>query len=798
MDIVHKTYFRKPTHMPANRRTFLKHAAAGAIAAAGTSGALRADDQPSTFLAWDQRITRVGLGPNLWGNRLQDWRVSNGRLECVCKEPSLPMRTAHLLARSLKNTDGDFELSVRLGIMGDGVAANSAAGFFLGAGQGKLDYRGAALIHGTPGPGAGLLFGINGNGQLLFHDFEKPLALKPGKASFPAGNATLHLRGSKEGNTYTLQLTLRGVDSDETIVLVEKNIDPKCLVGNLALFSHPGGGPNAAGFWFHEWKVAGSKIAVHDECTFGPILGTQYTLHRGILKLTAQLMPIGETDEDEATLAVEGKNRAFHVAARSKINRHGYTAEFRLPNWDSSKEVRYRVGYTLSGEQPSHFDGVIRPDPAKKEKITLAALSCVQQVNGSPDRAKQYNWLGSVWFPHADMTSNVTRHDPDLLFFAGDQIYEGNPTRVVRKPEAEAELDYLYKWFLWVWSYRDLTRNRPTVTIPDDHDVYHGNIWGVGGKAAREGDPGGLLGGYGMPPEWLNMMQRTQTSHLPDPYDPTPAEQGIGAYYTSLVWGEIGFAILEDRKFKSPPTAIGNVRMTPDSHILDKDFDTRKADIPGGSLLGERQEKFLRAFAEDWSGQVMKVALSQTIFCNLQISSRGETAGQLDKDLDSNGWPQSGRKRALVELRRGHMLHIAGDQHLASVIRHGIDDFDDGPWSFCVPAVANLYVRFWNPDYPPLNHREGMPEFTGRYEDGFHNKITVHAVANPTVQPKPGQFPEPVELHRKAVGYGIIRFDKSKMTATLECWPRYANPTDAKTGKQYAGWPITIAMKGRK
>ena len=49
------------------------------------------------------------------------------------------------------------------------------------------------------------------------------------------------------------------------------------------------------------------------------------------------------------------------------------------------------------------------------------------------------------------------------------------------------------------------------------------------------------------------MVQRVQTSHLPDPFDPTPVLQGICVYYTDLLWGGVSFAILEDRKWKSAP-----------------------------------------------------------------------------------------------------------------------------------------------------------------------------------------------------------------------------------------------------
>jgi hypothetical protein len=194
----------------------------------------------------------------------------------------------------------------------------------------------------------------------------------------------------------------------------------------------------------------------------------------------------------------------------------------------------------------------------------------------------------------------------------------------------------------------------------------------------------------------------------------------------------------------------------------------------------------------------MKAVLSQTIFCNLQISSRGTTAGQLDKDLDSNGWPQSGRKAALREMRKGFMVHLAGDQHLASAVHHGVDEWEDAGWSLCSPAIANLYVRYWNPDYPPVDGKRVNGPNTGRYEDGFHNKLTVWAVANPVDMPKAGEFPDPVDLYRKATGYSIARFDKRLRTITLEVWPRLADP---KAGTQYEGWPITVKQEdnyGRK
>ena len=73
---------------------------------------------------------------------------------------------------------------------------------------------------------------------------------------------------------------------------------------------------------------------------------------------------------------------------------------------------------------------------------------------------------------------------------------------------------------------RDLARDVPTVCIPDDHDVYHGNLWGAGGRKAekRDGMTAQDSGGYKMPPRFVNAVHRTQTAHLPDPVDPAPGE----------------------------------------------------------------------------------------------------------------------------------------------------------------------------------------------------------------------------------------------------------------------------------
>ena len=133
---------------------------------------------------------------------------------------------------------------------------------------------------------------------------------------------------------------------------------------------------------------------------------------------------------------------------------------------------------------------------------------------------------GCAW----EFMRNLAWHRPDLLFWTGDQVYEavgGFGTMETRDPEllVPSMLDYLRKWYIFGWAARDLLRDIPSVCMTDDHDMFHGNIWGCGGKTTDPnlpltGEAGQDSGGYKMPARWVNMAQRAQTSHLPAPFDP--------------------------------------------------------------------------------------------------------------------------------------------------------------------------------------------------------------------------------------------------------------------------------------
>ncbi|KAA3661523.1 MAG: hypothetical protein DWQ10_04335 [Calditrichaeota bacterium] len=481
-----------------------------------------------------------------------------------------------------------------------------------------------------------------------------------------------------------------------------------------------------------------------------------YTVHENTLKLTAQFYPIKDNEPVVAILQIKEQNKWVNKDTADIIY-PGYTAPFRIENWDDSKEQKYRVAHN----NKAFYEGIIRKNPHDKNDFVMAVFTgnTIYPQHG-----------GDI--PRTDIVENLKKVKPDLLFFSGDQVYD--------------HADHYLHWLKFGRDFGELIRNTPTICLPDDHDVGQYNIWGVEGIQCDERN--GRMGGYFMPVEYVKEVERAQTSHLPDPYDPTPVKRGIGVYYTDLKWGGLSFAILEDRKFKSAPAEFVIIDGKPTDSVFDPAIDTRQFDHPDAKLLGDRQLKFLEDWTADWTYAEMKTVLSQTIFAQGNNYS-GKHERELLGDFDTNGWPQVGRNRALSVIRKSFACRVAGDQHLATVIHHGIDEWNGAGYSFCCPSIANYWTRWWDPKKPGKNRKPGAPHYTGEFIDGFHNKITMHATANPTVEERA----QGGKLSTRAAGFGLVKYEKSARTITFECWPRNVDITDPAS-KQYEGWPITISQ----
>ncbi|MEM9415861.1 MAG: discoidin domain-containing protein [Planctomycetota bacterium] len=586
-----------------------------------TTGTPRAGDEAVS----PEVGSRHWLGPGYWGNRLHDWRFEDGRIECVCPQGWLNVRTVHNLTRQVERADADLRVSARV-VLTTGlaqVAVDGGGGFLVGVGRGEMDYRSAALVHEWQAYGGGLFVGINSAGECFIVDNEAAWSL--GEASVastsigePAGalardgwrvaadseesdgaaeqaidgdpntlwhtayreqrdphphaividmrdqvtfdgiaylprqdsnsgrvgqyrikisadaqhwsdaiasgtfpddalmrrvsfdevtarfvmlealnaqriqpvtsvaelwvthgegetdaeangggaQATVDYTGAVDlvveavpaGNgRATLTVTATDPESGEVVSAAAKVVDGDRLLGNVALVSHPGtrmAGVEPARYAFESWSIEGDGVAYHPEQSFGPIACTQHTLSRGVLRMTAQLLPMDEDLAHTAELQLWRSGR-WRTVATAEVDTLSWTANFRITGWDDSADHDYRVRYTLPtpdhGERSYTWSGTIRRDPVDENDLTVAAFT----GNISMPWGNRSNWKNITFFPHHDLVERVVQHEPDVLFFSGDQIYEGgSPSFADRQ---HVEIDYLYKWLLWCWAYRDIT-----------------------------------------------------------------------------------------------------------------------------------------------------------------------------------------------------------------------------------------------------------------------------------------------------------------------------------------------------
>ena len=713
-------------------------------------------DRVSFESQWEEMNNRTWAGSAWWANRLQDWRIHEGKLECLHQGND---RNVHLLTHQLQPRS---TLQMEVTVSRPVNDFNGWVGFRF-ASHGNIDEYRHNVVNSTSGLNARL----KTDGTLLL-----------GKDSLMIDwpeQVRLSLELSPKEANHTALFEVQNT-AGEVLGRVEATFDTSRIHGNLALVCHSNtnrkeshGEPVAA---FSDFKLTGSSLRGGKEQRWGPILWSQYTVDEGIMRLSAQFPPLGP-DDDRLVILETDRGGGWQQAAQAQIDDMARVAFFRIDNWNEAESVPYRLVYQLDDEKHT-YEGVIRKNPLDQQEISVAAFT------GNKDYG----------FPNTPIIRNLQKLDPDLLFFSGDQIYETvGGYGIVRHPVDQAILDYLRKWYLLGWSFGDLLKNRPSVIIPDDHDVYQGNLWGQGGRRI----PGGenfRYGGYVMDPEWVKMVQRTQTVHLPDPYDPTPAEQDISVYYTDLEWGGVSFAILEDRKFKWG------------TH----DVDPKNPDR--AQLLGERQLDFLEHWVGDWEDVRMKATLSQTVFAQCHTHS-GPQAGVVDATVDANGWPPEKRDKALRTLRKGYAFMLAGDNHLPTVVHHGIDTWEDAGISFTVPSIAAGWPRAWWPDKAEKKRYSGYPDYAkqrmespdapdyiGRYMSGWGHPITMLAAANPEVikghwQTRTGDFEL---LQQKRSGFGLVRFNTQSRDITMECYPVGAKIKENRKD-QYRGWPVTISQR---
>ncbi len=735
---------------------------------------------------WAGLHDRVFLGGHFWANPMEDWCVREGGAECLSMGGG---RSVHLLTDQITHNRA-FSMYVTLTRLEIGKT-DGGAGFRIGIRSELNEYRSNCFVQ------KGINAGWQGD-QLVLGPKTAPL-----KDGSVLKQVRLTLEGKPEGAKSVLTLTAHAVDSDAVLAVVSHAFEADAILGNVSIANNfaagavagakknnkgKAGNGGAGRYRFQNWTTYGKAFTHSPENSFGPILWSMYSLSDSrtdqgfVMKLSVLTAPMGAEDQQVVNLSAQ-RDGKWELLGEATLDPDAWVATFRIPKWNAKEATPYKVVYWEYPKNSMHaimheWTGTIKANPEGRP-LRMAALTCQNDYG----------------FPYAPVAENLLKLDPDLVFFSGDQIYENHGGfGIIREPAEPAILNYLRKFYQHGWAFREVMRNAPTLCLPDDHDVFQGNIWGEGGKKMDVGDTGASSkGGYIEPARMVNAVHKTNVAHHPDAYDPKPVLQDISVYYGDMVYGGVSFAIIADRQWKSGPEHVETGSGRAD-HVPDANFDTATLDKPGLVLLGERQEEFLKKWAQDWRGHTLEAVLSQTVFANV-ATHHGGPDGYLKADLDSGSWPQTPRNHAVEIMRPSMALHINGDQHLTTLTQYGVDKQRDSNWSFCTPAISAGYPRWWRPDELKMPHenrpKHGLPD-TGEFIDGLGNKAYVYAVGNPEVGQAANRYEK---AHEKGSGFGFITFDTEKKTYFIESFRFLIDVKDGKPTNQFPGWPVTLQQQ---
>lgn len=748
--------------------------------------------QPINF-NWDFEQNQAYLGYNFWSNSLLDWFVNDNRVNIrpFYNSPRTSVITSHYVAQSKAR----LQFSVDL-LLSDNLKDSLATiGIVLGLGDKNLPHRTNNVVHHTNSPGNSLVFGIRADHSFVIYDYKKAEFIfeeQLDSAFFEDHDMSvkLHANFSKRKGFKIKLTTYSGLKKSFRIPI--KTIP----LGSIGLFANSKNTYKVVGY-IDNMAIWGKALQRQtNRAVIGPILSSLYTVTTDSLFLSAQLMPFLISDADKIMLTlIDANNNKYNI--NPLVNQEAKQALFRIPLPQlTNNSFKYKITY--SGKQtPNEFtySGTIKLKNDKPEQ-TIMALTC----NGYPFYKNDLNY-STIHYPYEQISKAYKDFKPDVLTFLGDQIYESRP----HPPFIDADfiaVDYLYKWYLWCYMFREITANTPTIVLTDDHDVFQGNLWGNNNTSIKKDslipDYYGAqnndtwlqdLGGYIYGNDFVNMIFKTQTAHLPYPYNPAQTN-GLNNYYTSYDFGQLSFLILEDKKFKSPPTAL-NLKSF-NGFALNKSSPIINYEAKNLKLLGDNQLKMIA----NWRNNTIKtkIVLTQSAFASLtttphdfntlndKLAKKDSLAQIVSPDMDTNGWPKVGRDKALSAFNDSSVLFLSGDQHLAAVVQ--LFDTSNTPYTFfSVPSIANTWPRVWSPKNGGLENQLGF------FTDAFGNKLNVKAVVNPD-----NNVAEPIEINSRMPGFGIIKINTQENKAKLYAYPlNYDLQPQVKTA--YKGFPIHVKLK---
>ncbi len=368
--------------------------------------------------------TRRWFGPEYWANPIQDWSLKDGK----AISPAAYQRSLCLLPFEIGEKGSSFEMTTTVQIR---VKAKNTelqkfgSGFRIGRKGQVNDFR-SALIDAKEWIDAYL----RADGSLVIS-----YTISQEKFNMNDGNVTLNLTATtKYGTT---NLILKGTQNDK-VISVEETFSVDRITGTFCLLSNGGGHQGKVETSFSEFSVTGDHVIEYVNRNFGPILWSQYSLNKNNLRILAQLALFEESIPVQLRIG-DGRGN-FELKQEVNSDVLSRTAIFEIDNWDSDLDREYEVSVKI-GDKIEMWHGNIRADPKASKTLKIAAFSCDH----------------GYAFPLPDMVQQVKDQNPDMMYFAGDQIYEvyGGFGDSRTADTDLAMLDFQRKYYQFGWTWRD-------------------------------------------------------------------------------------------------------------------------------------------------------------------------------------------------------------------------------------------------------------------------------------------------------------------------------------------------------
>jgi alkaline phosphatase D len=249
---------------------------------------------------------------------------------------------------------------------------------------------------------------------------------------------------------------------------------------------------------------------------------------------------------------------------------------------------------------------------------------------------------------------HLVAENPDLIFFLGDYIYEGNPgsrnsVRLHQNPEPFDVAGYRVRYASYKTDplLQAAHAAAPWVVIWDDHEVVN--------------DYGGDRGGDAEPEAFLRRRAaayQVYYEHMPLRRTTLPVGPSMQLYRT-LDWGDLAqFQLVDDRQYRDAPPCMAPGQ----TGKLIADCDARRD--PARSMLGQPQEAWLLetlgATRARWN-----LLTQQTLFGSMTLR---EPTDMTQERFSNDGWDgyPAGRDRITnrwVEAKVSNPLVLGGDIH---------------------------------------------------------------------------------------------------------------------------------------